>query len=157
MASDEIVRTAASALIAEIRTQAGLGETDPAFLDPLPSDERIVYMAVARAVFAAVEPLIRAEYGECSCDPNPSTTNGPEEDCPQHGRPYSYWTNAVGELVAREPLIREQIAKEIERHYLGPDSGRSPLDGRDAPDAHLRNAYDEGLEEAARIARGQYE
>lgn len=59
-------------------------------------------------------------------------------------------------VAAVEPLIREQIAKEIERHYLGPDSGRSPLDGREAPDAHLRNAYDEGLEVAVRIARGDH-
>ena len=52
-------------------------------------------------------------------------------------------------------FIREVVGKEIkeaiESKYLGPDSGRLP-DGRDAPDAAQRNAYDEGLEVAARIA-----
>ena len=51
--------------------------------------------------------------------------------------------------------VRKQVGKEIteaiESKYLGPDSGRLP-DGRDAPDAAQRNAYDEGLEVAARIA-----
>ena len=47
---------------------------------------------------------------------------------------------------------RERIAQAIEAKYLGPDSGRG-YDGREAPDAHCRNAYDEGLETAASIAR----
>ena len=49
---------------------------------------------------------------------------------------------------------RRRIAREIEARYLGPDSGRL-YDGRDAPDAALRNAYDDGLMEAARIARSE--
>lgn len=55
---------------------------------------------------------------------------------------------------AREQALREEIAQEIEAKYLGPDSGRG-YDGRESPDAALRNAYDEGLEMAARIARGE--
>lgn len=47
---------------------------------------------------------------------------------------------------------RERIAQAIEATYLGPDSGRG-YDGSEAPDAHCRNAYDEGLYDAARIAR----
>ena len=35
---------------------------------------------------AEVERL-RIMLGDCHCDKNPETTNGPEEDCPQHGRP----------------------------------------------------------------------
>jgi len=30
----------------------------------------------------------RAERLACICDTNPTTTDGPSEDCPQHGRPY---------------------------------------------------------------------
>ena len=30
---------------------------------------------------------LRTMVGDCHCDKNPETTNGPEEDCPQHGRP----------------------------------------------------------------------
>ena len=48
-------------------------------------------------------------------------------------------------------VVGKEIAEAIESRYLGPDSGRLP-DGRDAPDAAQRNAYDEGLELAARIA-----
>ena len=47
--------------------------------------------------------------------------------------------------------VAEEITEAIESKYLGPDSGRLP-DGRDAPDAAQRNAYDEDLEVAARIA-----
>ena len=59
---------------------------------------------------------------------------------------------AAGPIIAAE--VRESVAREIEASYLGPDSGRSP-DGRDAPDADLRHAFDEGLEHAARLARGE--
>jgi hypothetical protein len=48
---------------------------------------------------------------------------------------------------------REEIAREIEAKYLGPDFGRQ-YDGRESPDAAIFNAHDEGLELAARIARG---
>lgn len=33
--------------------------------------------------------------GECICDYNPDTTEGPLEDCPFHGRPYGYWVEAT--------------------------------------------------------------
>ena len=49
---------------------------------------------------------------------------------------------------------RKRIADEITSRYLGPDFGRLS-DGRDSPDAALHDAYDEGLETAARIARGE--
>lgn len=56
-------------------------------------------------------------------------------------------------LTAHDRALREQIARDIEKHYLGLDSGRR-FDGRDAPDAAERAAFDEGLQLAARIARG---
>lgn len=34
---------------------------------------------------------------KCHCDYNPETTQGPEEDCPLHGRPYSYWVSKADE------------------------------------------------------------
>ena len=49
---------------------------------------------------------------------------------------------------------RADVAEQIEAHYLGPDFGRL-YDGRESPTAALQNAYDEGLEMAARIARGE--
>jgi hypothetical protein len=57
---------------------------------------------------------------------------------------------ATADRVRRETA--EGIAAAIEAKYLGPNSGRG-YDGREAPDAHCRNAYDEGLETAATIAR----
>jgi hypothetical protein len=57
-------------------------------------------------------------------------------------------------LDAHDRALRKQIARDIEQHYLGPDSGRC-FDGRDAPDAAEREAFDEGLQFAARIARGE--
>ena len=56
-------------------------------------------------------------------------------------------------IAAAEPHIRAKIADEIEQHYLGADFGRNPTTGADSPDASLRDAYDEALNLAARIAR----
>lgn len=57
-------------------------------------------------------------------------------------------------IAAHDRALREQIARDIEQHYLGPDAGRR-FDGRDAPDAAEMEAFDEGLQFAARIARGE--
>ena len=57
-------------------------------------------------------------------------------------------------LAAHDQALREQIARGIKQYCLGPDSGRR-FDGRDAPDAAERDAFDEGLQLAARIARGE--
>ena len=57
-------------------------------------------------------------------------------------------------IAAHDQALREQIARDIEQYCLGPDSGRR-FDGRDAPDAAEREAFDEGLQLAARIARGE--
>ena len=67
---------------------------------------------------------------------------------PERGEYFDRW------LAAHDRALREQIARDIEQHYLGPDSGRR-FDGRDAPDAAEREAFDEGLQVAARIARGE--
>lgn len=38
----------------------------------------------------------------CTCNTGPST-DGPEEDCPQHGRPYSYWVEAA--IVEQQKVV----------------------------------------------------
>ena len=58
-------------------------------------------------------------------------------------------------LAAAEPHIRAKIAAEIEQRYLGADFGRNPVTGADSPDSRLHEAYDEALNLAARIARGE--
>ena len=66
------------------------------------------------------------------------------------------WTSeAETALAAAEPHIRAKVAAEIEQHYLGADFGRNPVTHADSPDAHLHAAYDEALDLAARIARGE--
>lgn len=54
-----------------------------------------------------------------------------------------------------EAAVREQVAQDIEATYLGPDFGRNPATGQDSPHAMHAEAYDEGLYDAARIARGE--
>ena len=99
----------------------------------------------------------------CDCEKYEHDEDWPELWCPFHADRPGFDTGvSAGEMAARvEKIIdarvqaeRERIAREIESRYLGPDSGRQH-DGRDAPDAHLRNAFDEGLEYAARIAWGE--
>lgn len=82
-------------------------------------------LAAARAIHQAlIEPLLAdrsrleqerdeavAKLGPCHCDGNPATTNGPEEDCPQHGRPYSYWVEGCQTLAAREAGLRDERDK----------------------------------------------
>lgn len=61
---------------------------------------------------AAPEP---EERSACHCTSGPDY-DGPQEDCPQHGRPYSYWVmraDAMGMKVAQ--LEAQQVA------YLTPD------------------------------------
>lgn len=38
--------------------------------------------------------------GECICDHNPDTTQGPEDDCPWHGRAYKAWVEAANASAA---------------------------------------------------------
>ena len=70
----------------------------------------------------------------------------------RRAKEFDAWLDARDVATTHE--VREQVARDIERHHLGPDSGRR-FDGRDAPDAAERDAFDEGLQVAARIARGK--
>jgi hypothetical protein len=47
----------------------------------------------------------------CICDYNPETTNGPEEHCPHHGRPYEYWVEGCFELSEQNRALREDVAR----------------------------------------------
>jgi hypothetical protein len=67
-------------------------------------DWRVESWTAARAL--ADVGLLRDE--PCICKP-PPITEGPEEDCPRHGRPYSYWVEGVSVLGARVgDLTRER-------------------------------------------------
>ena len=41
----------------------------------------------------------------CTCDHNPATTNGPEEDCEIHGRPYAEWVKRAAGAQAESARI----------------------------------------------------
>lgn len=51
----------------------------------------------------------RERDGGCICDGNPATTNGPEEDCPWHGREYRYWVEGVACKAAEVVKLRGAI------------------------------------------------
>ena len=54
---------------------------------------------------------LRTMVGDCHCDKNPETTNGPEEDCPQHGRPVA----EVWGLVERAEAEWDHARAEVDR------------------------------------------
>ena len=54
---------------------------------------------------------LRPMVGDCRCDKNPETTNGPEEDCPQHGRPVA----EVWGLVERAEAGWDHARAEVDR------------------------------------------
>lgn len=56
--------------------------------------------------------------GACICDYNPDTTDGPQEDCPFHGRPYAYWIERGDALASR---LNE--AERLFSSYFMPDFG----------------------------------
>ena len=78
----------------------------------------------ARGLLAEVERLraevateraevtrLRTMVGDCHCDKNPETTNGPEEDCPQHGRPVA----EVWDLVKGAETGWDRARAEVDR------------------------------------------
>jgi len=88
------------------------------------------------ALIAKVEQrgreMERAERLACICDRNPTTTDGPSEDCPQHGRPYveaydggyrAGRADALDERGVGEPLDADAVAAFIRQidgdHSMG--------------------------------------
>lgn len=80
----------------------GLARADVARLEEGLSDRTMDLAEVAR---------LRTMVGDCHCDKNPETTNGPEEDCPQHGRPVA----EVWGLVERAEAGWDHARAEVDR------------------------------------------
>ena len=87
--------------------------------------------------------------GECICDYNPETTDGPQEDCPFHGRSYAYWIERGDALAARleaaEAAVERvgaalsdqvEVALPIARWLVNADKGAGQY-ARVNPDALL--------------------
>jgi len=68
-----------------------------------------------------------AVLGTCICDGNPATTDGPEEDCPQHGRSYTEWIQRGDALQAENQRLRDGITALADDYASEIDwsSGRS--------------------------------
>lgn len=64
--------------------------------------------------------------GACICDYNPSTTDGPNECCPFHGRPYDYWI-ARGDVLLR--LNEAALAKVSRVEALADEWASDPVGG----------------------------
>ena len=72
--ADRLAHEHAPALVEEVkRLRAALAEVERLTAE----------VATERAEVTRLRTMV----GDCHCDKNPETTNGPEEDCPQHGRP----------------------------------------------------------------------
>ena len=95
--------------------------------------------------FTPTIKAVRDAYAYAAHDPS---EDDPDSD--EHYREFDRWLAQHDAEVRKQ--VEEEVAQAIERRYLGPDSGRL-FDGREAPDAPLRRAYDDGLEVAARTAR----
>lgn len=62
--------------------------------------------------------------GECICDYGPGT-DGPDEMCPFHGRPYTYWAEGCGHLSGRLDRIRECVDRWDAQYEEDDESGSS--------------------------------
>src|SRR5690625_3929294 len=80
-------------------TRAGMTRESAEFIATFNPKRVLELLDENQRLQALIEP--------CHCDKNPGTTDGPEEDCPQHGRPYAYWVDAVSTLAARLAAVEE--------------------------------------------------
>ena len=68
---------------------------------------------------------LRTMVGDCHCDKNPETTNGPEEDCPQHGRPVAEVWDLVKRAEAGWDRARAEVDRLCAEARLAKESARS--------------------------------
>ena len=97
----------------------------------------------------ALRAIAAALHGDaCPADPDPGESCG----CGDYER------EAEIALTVAAPLLRaaweQEMAEKIQAKFLGPDSGRNPVNGQDSPDAALHAAYDEGLQTALALLEG---
>lgn len=114
----------------------GLARADVARLEEGLSDRTMDLAEVAR---------LRTMVGDCHCDKNPETTNGPEEDCPQHGRPVA----EVWGLVERAEAGWDHARAEVDR--LRAEVRLAKASARPAPAWDEEAVYDEAQTAAARV------
>lgn len=65
--------------------------------------------------------------GPCTCEPYWPGSDGPSEDCAQHGRPYAYWVEGVNVVMARETVLQERLDTILKGH-VAVDISDNPRD-----------------------------
>lgn len=76
----------------------------------------------------------RVLLGECVCNTGPSI-DGPEEDCPQHGRPYKWWVRQTMDYAAAAQINARMIDQLQEELDLTIEMQREALHHLEAQDA----------------------
>lgn len=118
---DNAPEAAAVALV--WRTQNHHGAVDRSTVEPLPLLDRVALLpwedvppANQATMRAAVAALIgHLPYVEpCACPTGPNA-DGPVEDCPRHGRPYTFWVARADDLDHQLDALREQVHRTADR------------------------------------------
>lgn len=71
------------------------------YLCPCVRSPRAIQRAAVAQLIAEAVNAERERHGTCICNTGPGT-DGPDETCPQHGRPYAYWVNALTEAIGAD-------------------------------------------------------
>ena len=79
---------------------------------------------------------------QCTCDHYPETTNGPEEDCAIHGRPYEEWVKRA--IDAKEELARIEAVR--------PGHVQARVDDLGTVESHWLNENEDTWNFAGRVA-----
>lgn len=122
---------------------------DPGMWDDPRNEAGECICPVPRAVFermASEVERLRERVGSCICDRNPETTDGPSEDCPQHGRRYAEWVeraDLLAERLANVEALYESTFREPSRYHAERTTYTEGWDdGRDLLLSDLRSALD---------------
>lgn len=99
----------------------GLRPADAALMANAPQDLTDLIAEVQR---------LESAVGRCVCAPNHDTTDGADEACPQHGRPYGEWVAQGRLLQQRIGRVREALRTGIEDQQRTGDHFQAYLNQR---------------------------
>jgi len=104
-------------------------------------------------------------HGDCICDHNPSTTDGPQEFCPEHGRPYPELLGRIDHQAAQLAAIREinslklpgmQVLDDILAILDGTTDAENRL-RRNPGTIRMMEAAEANIDQAAEVTIGEGE
>ena len=100
---------------------------------------------LAQIISAAIDDYLKSEGLACRCGPVGS--EGPEPDCPQHGKQYADWEREFAGRLKREGW--EELREVAEKYLAEVDNP--------APDFTMRRVHRKEMREALRRVRGSDE